>query len=388
MKCLIYLFTLVCIMMSCKKPYNPPATTTNYNYLVIEGLINTGLDSTIFKLSRTVPLASSIANNPESGATITVENDKNGIYVLKEIRKGTYAAAPLNLDTTHKYRLRVKTADGKEYLSDFVQAKNSPPIDSVQYEFSGNAENIYSYTHDPKNNTRYYRWEYQETYLYDSPIASYYIFKNNSIVHINDDDQTQVCYISDTSSTILLNSTAKLTQDVIYKNPITVVPLTLDKLKVRYSILVKQYALTADAYNYYQNLKKNTENLGSIFDAQPSAAATNIHCISNPDVPVLGYITAGSVSQERIFINRSDFYASSVGVDYSYCGEASITYMAAQRSPYPTIISSGADIPIDSLIALPPKPGIKDSTFLIQYAAAECVDCTLKGANKKPAFWK
>jgi hypothetical protein len=375
-------------MMSCKKPYNPTVTTTNYNYLVIEGLINTGQDSTIFKLSRTVPIGASIANNPETGATITVENDKSSVYALKEIKKGIYAAASLNLDTTHKYRLRVKTTDGKEYLSDFVQAKNSPPIDSVQYEFTGSAENIYSYTHDPKNNTRYYRWEYQETYLYYSPVPSYYIFKNNSIVPITDDDQTQVCYISDTSSTIVLNSSAKLSQDIIDKNPITVVPITLDKLKVRYSILVKQYALTADAYNYYQNLKKNTENLGSIFDAQPSSAATNIHCISNPNVVVLGYISAGSVSQERIFIDRSDFYASSVGVDYSYCGGASITYVASQRTPYPNIITNGSDIPTDSLIAVGPKPGNKDSIFTIQYSSAQCVDCTLKGSNKKPAFWQ
>jgi len=374
--------------MSCKKPYNTLATTTNYNYLVIEGLINTGQDSTIFKLSRTVPIASSIANNPETGATVTVENDKNGIYVLREIRKGIYAAAPLNLDTAHMYRLRVKTTDGKEYLSNFVQAKNSPPIDSVQYEFTGSAENIYSYTHDPKNSTRYYRWEYQETYLFYSPIASYYIFKNNSIVPINADDQTQVCYISDTSSTVILNSTAKLTQDIIYKNPITVVPITLDKLKVRYSILVKQYALTADAYNYYQNLKKNTENLGSIFDAQPSAAKTNIRCISNPEVPVLGYIVAGSISQKRIFIDRSDFYTSFVGVDYSYCGTASIKYKAPKRSPYPAIITSGAEVPIDSLIAGVDPPGSKDSAFIIQYATAECTNCTLRGSNKKPAFWK
>ena len=46
------------------------------------------------------------------------------------------------------------------------------------------------------------------------------------------------------------------------------------------------YALTRDQFNYWANLKKTTEYLGTIFDAQPSQLNNNIHCLSNPSEPV------------------------------------------------------------------------------------------------------
>jgi Domain of unknown function (DUF4249) len=381
------LFLLITVM-GCKKAYNPPATTTNYNYLVVEGLINTGQDSTIIKLSRTVTISTQTAENPELSAQVTVENDQNNSYALLELGKGNYGSPALNLGNLHKYRLRVKTADGTEYLSDFVVAKNSPPIDSITHQFTGTGENVYSYTHDPADNTHYYRWEYQETYLYNSPIPSFYLYKNGVIQHTTPDDEIMTCYIADNSSDIVINSTAKLKEDVISKNLITQVPLTLDKLRVRYSILVKQFALTPDAYNYYQSLKKNTETLGTIFDALPSGATTNIHCITNPNTVVLGYITAGTVSKQRIFIDRSEIPVGTVGVDYSNCGVASLSYKASQLDPLPTIITLGSDTPVDSVkrVYLGPRP--TDSLYTIGYADPGCTDCTLKGSNKRPSFWQ
>jgi len=78
------------------------------------------------------------------------------------------------------------------------------------------------------------------------------------------------CFAGDVSSNIILGSTATLAQAVISRTPITQVASTSEKLESKYSILVNQYALTNDAYTFWQNLRTNTEQLGSIFDAQPS----------------------------------------------------------------------------------------------------------------------
>ncbi|MDO3626770.1 DUF4249 family protein [Mucilaginibacter sp. BT774] len=78
-----------------------------------------------------------------------------------------------------------------------------------------------------------------------------------------------------------------------YQNPILSIASSAEKLSVEYSILVKQYALSADAYKFYANLKKNTEQLGSIFDAQPSAIRGNIHFVTTPAEPVIGYLCIG-----------------------------------------------------------------------------------------------
>src|SRR5579872_4921258 len=84
----------------CKKNYAPPAITANYNYLVVEGVIAAGQDSTIINLSRTVNISGTTTHNPEQNAIVTVESDQNVSYAIPETDSGKYAAAPLNLDNT------------------------------------------------------------------------------------------------------------------------------------------------------------------------------------------------------------------------------------------------------------------------------------------------
>ena len=125
LKCSLLLLIIISFV-NCKKPYNPPVITTPNNYLVIEGEINSGADSTFIKLSRTVNISSKISSKPELSAIVTVEGDQNTSYSLIETGNGNYACAGLNLDATHKYRLDIKTANGEEYQSDYVQVLNSP----------------------------------------------------------------------------------------------------------------------------------------------------------------------------------------------------------------------------------------------------------------------
>ena len=75
--------------------------------------------------------------------TVTVESDQNSIYPLTEKTPGKYSAANLNLDITHQYRLRIKTPDNQQYLSDLVPVKITPPIDSIGFTIGNNGINIY-----------------------------------------------------------------------------------------------------------------------------------------------------------------------------------------------------------------------------------------------------
>jgi hypothetical protein len=77
------------------------------------------------------------------------------------------------------------------------------------------------------------------------------------------------------------------------------------QLSVLYSIFVRQYALTEDGYNFLSLMQSNTESLGTIFDPQPSQLKGNIQCLTNPNEPVVGYVSAGTVQQQRIFISRN-----------------------------------------------------------------------------------
>src|ERR1700759_270048 len=119
MKCTTLVTILLIAIMGCKKPYNPKSISSAPNYLVIEGVINTGADSTIIKLTHTINVTATTKPSPELGAVVTVENDQGKTFSLKEIGNGKYGLPPLNLGTGPNYRLRVKTLSGKEYLSEF-----------------------------------------------------------------------------------------------------------------------------------------------------------------------------------------------------------------------------------------------------------------------------
>jgi hypothetical protein len=383
------LVLLVLLTCSCRQKYLPPVITTNSNYLVVEGIINSSsIDSTFIKLSRTVPLNNITSTKAESGAQLSIETDAGTTtYPLKELTTaGTYAAAPLNLNKTGKYRLRIITTDRKTYLSDFVPVKESPVIDSLGYSLPANGLQVYVNTHDATNNTRYYRYEYIETWQFTSAYSSAYIVQGTDFVPRAQSQRVDVCWGNNASSDVVLASTANLTQDILFQAPITIVPAASEKLGIEYSILVKQYALTQDAFNFWQNLKKNTEQLGSIFDAQPSTVNGNIHNITNSAEPVFGYISAGTVQQKRIFVHSTSLPAS-WGSDrsvYSKC-------LADTVYPDPTFhMYSYANYFYGKNPSWLPIEPIYEKGYLIGYTGSSrfCTDCTLRGTNKQPAFWQ
>ncbi len=383
---------LIAILFGCREKYIPPQIAANANYLVVDGVIASN-DTTVIKLSRTTKLSNGAVAQAEAGAKVTVESDANASYVIKETKtKGTYSSgAPLVLNPTAKYRLRIITNTNTHatYLSDFVPVKDSPPIDSIGYSLPTNGLHIYANAHDATGNTRYYRWSYVETWNFHANFDSEYIETYNRWINFRTLAQGIFsCWASNASTDVVLASSAKLTQDVIYQAPITIVPSPSQKISVKYSILVKQYALTQDAFNFWQLLKKNTEQLGSIFDAQPSSITGNIHNIADNTEPVLGYISAGSVQQKRIFVDNT-VLPTGWGRENPLpgCAIDSLYPIYPPIPPPPPGALTVTQIYYNAYLALTPnvpKPG--DTTFWFG-ARPACADCTLKGTNKKPFFW-
>lgn len=366
---------LVMLFFSCRKPYNPEITTVNSNVLVVEGMINIGSDSTIIKLSRTQPIGDKTKNKPEIGAVVTVESDANDKYVLAEKIQGSYVSPGLNLAKTKKYRLSIKTSKGINYLSDYVEVKVTPPMDSLNYKATEDGVQLYVNTHDESNNSRYYRWDYNETWEIYAAYGSTLIWENG---RVNDRDMVNNnitrCWRTNNNHPISIASSAKLEKDLIYNAPIAFIKSDSEKVSQKYSIRVRQYALTKEAYEFWENLKKSTESLGSIFDPQPSQLAGNIRNVSNASEPVIGYISAGTYSEKRIFIARNELpqwqyvYPFSCAADTIYPANYKATFEAGDIIPLLELEVSG------------------DRAILS--TVRSCADCTIRGSNKRPDFWQ
>jgi hypothetical protein len=383
--CILFLMISV---VGCRKPYNPPAIASAGSYLVVEGVINSGSDSTTIKLSRTVNVSSANTANPVLNATVAVQSDQNVSYPLTETTNGNYVSAGLNLDNTRTYRLSIKTPDNKQYQSDFVPVSITPPIDSIGFNVVNTPVagiQIYANTHDATNTIKYYRWDYDEAWAFNSKYGSDYISNGTAIVPRTYGQNISNCYANDVSSDIVLGSSVKLKQDVLYQSPIVFIASTSEKIESEYSILLREYALTADAYNFWASLKTNTEQLGSIFDAQPSQLQGNIHCITNPSEPVIGYISVCAVSSKRVFIPSTKL--PNWVTDYPYiCAVDSVLYCAppfCANDVYRLIVP-------DILIPIAPIDNPLDPLNPLGFLAStiECVDCTIRGSKTPPPFWK
>jgi hypothetical protein len=382
----IYFIMMFLVFAGCKKQIHTAVTNTSYNYLVVNGFINSG-DTTTINLSRTVKVSDTVNYVPELNATVSIEGSQGGNYNLVSAGNGNYKSAALTLSGTQNYRLKIITSNGKQYLSDYVPLKNSPPIDSVYYTATATGAQVFLNAHDAAGATHYYKWDYNETYIVQSQFESKYIVVNqDTIAPRTPAQQIYHCWVTDSSSTIVLGSSAKLSQDVITSQNIATIPSISEKLFIKYSILVKQHALTSDAFNYFEQLKSNTEQIGSIFDAQPSALTGNVHNINNPGEVVIGYVTAGAVTTKRIFINSNDLPAyNPVITYYNGCEAVKLLYdYTTANTDYHAnqvraIIYTGQLTPIDTVV-----------NFVTGFTAASphCVDCTLRGTNKQPLFWK
>ncbi len=393
--CYLLLLCLLC----CKKPYSPPAITGTGSYLVVEGVINAGADSTTITLSRTVNVAGANTSNPVLHATVAIESDQNAAYPLTETTNGHYVSAGLNLDAAHQYRLSIKTPDNKQYQSDLAPVIITPPIDSVGFNIV-NAPvagiQIYANTHDAANTVKFYRWDYSEAWEFHSDFHSLYISNGTTLSLRTLAQDVSTCYTNDVSSDIVLGSSAKLSQDVIYQIPIVFIASTSEKIEARYSILVRQYALTADAYNFWVSLKKNTEQLGSIFDAQPSQLNGNIHCITNPAEAVIGYVSVGTVASKRIFILDSQLpswvpvYPYSCSKPYCCLGPSCnpnfcIDTVHLGSGNYQEELIDPSSGSVDDGIAPVRGDELPPYFFVVP---RECGDCTIRGSVTPPSFWK
>ncbi len=380
---------LLFIFTACEKPFAPAIVATNVGYLVVEGVINSGADSTIIKLSRTVKLSNNKVMT-ESGANVYVESDNNQKYPLAEKPVGVYTAVGLNLPTTGKYRLHIVTANKNEYVSEFTENKITPAVDSITYSNRPSGIQVNINTHDDNNNTRYYRWDFDETWTYYSYLQSFYQYVNHQVAGRTPDSLINVCYRHATpSNSIFVATSDQLAKDVISGSPLNYVAASTGKLSHVYSILVKQYALTQDAFNYWQLLKKNTEQLGTIFDAQPSTTGGNLHCVTNPSEPVIGYISISTITTKRIFVAGSSlpFYVYGyIGPPYSFeCKEGAVFIAPAATftSRIEHALANGDSILTNDISEL--GTGVRVG---YHYAYSRCVDCRLLGGtNIKPSYW-
>ena len=381
MKKIFVVMMIVAVVYGCKEKYISSVVSTGTGLLVVEGFIATGPGGvTTIRLTRTTKLTDS-ANLYEKKAAVTIQTQGSStVYPLTEGANGVYTSAALSLPVTGKYRIRILTSTNKEYLSDYVTGKLTPAIDSVSWKRNSVGDVVIRTNSTATQSTPYYyQWRADQTWEIVSEYSTALKYRLDQYgiaigatfwdpVSHKTDSTIKRCWQYLNSTAIQIGSTEGLTNNDIHEIMATI-PSDGIQLGVLYSINVKQYSISKEAYRFLEKIKKNTEQLGSIFDAQPSDIGGNIHATSNPSEIVVGYIDATQEQVRRIFISRAQIpdwrYRRPCKAEVTLPANYADTFAYYQSDYYPVSLNATEAV----------------------VAARPCVVCTDFGSNVKPSYW-
>ena len=373
---------LVVGLGGCVDPYTPDVINLPGTYLVVDGFIN-GNGATRIKLARTQNVATTSAPPPETRASVYFVSAAGARYNLRERSPGFYQSDSVVL-SPGQYQLRISTAGTSPatYESDLVPLKATPPIDKLGWQRVGSELRVLLNTHDATQQTRYYRWKFLETWEFNSAYnSSLEYFPTLQEIRART-TPIYTCWRTEQPSAIKQATSAQLSQDALVDHTVLSFSDRAERLKIRYSVLVTQYAQTADEFAYYELLRKNTEAIGTVNDPLPVQLTGNVRRTdANRTEPVLGYVGAHTGQQKRLFIDRADLpFPSNWAFDSPY---TSCTLEPEEATVPSTKVFNNPDyVPVYHL--LDPV-----SSFPIGYfgSTRECVDCRARGSNTKPSFW-
>lgn len=300
---LIRLLLVLSLPAACVEPYYPPAGSGLGNQLVVNGFINATTSNATVSLSRAVALSEAVVSPPEKGATVTITGSNGDVIPLDEGKAGVYSASNLSIDLNSQYKLKIVTSSGVSYSSNDIDIENAPSLDSISWRPKEEGVDFFVSGHDPEGDTRFYRWTFTETWQYNVQRLSEYKKVDGWIPVMRDPSEFVFdCWQSVESQNILVTSTNHLQEDIVSMFPINFVKKGSRRFSRFYRIVVRQQAISQEEFEYWEMMKKTTENLGGLFDPLPTQVIGNLHNDNDPDEYVLGHFGGGTVVEKTLFI--------------------------------------------------------------------------------------
>jgi hypothetical protein len=378
----ILLPALFLMALSCVEPYAPPEISGNPDFLVVDGFLNATSSSCSVRLTRAVAISSDagfaeVVEDPSNPIEVWLEDEQGSQLALSRISVGLYEGSSLPIDINRKYRLVVDVPPSEKYASDFVAVRITPAIDDIFFEATEEEVKIFLNTSDASGSSNHYRWTWDETWEYTTPYYSMYKIVNGKDEPRPESEQIYRCYRTDASQKIMVASSTELNSDAIRNFEIQQVARSSQKLQYRYSLNVKQMALTEEAYTYWYNLYKTTENVGGLFDPMPGEVRGNFQSVKSSSSKAIGFFSASTVEEKRIFIATADLPLDYNNFRQHFCEKDTVLL---------------EDIPFveDGRLLIGPVYAT-GFPVLIGYTSSDvpCIDCRRLngGVTEKPSFW-
>ncbi len=398
----VFAFLLLVALASCIDPYYP--NLKNYkSLLVVEGLITNENASYKIKLGRTTDQQYSDPDKV-TDATVFIADGNGILTTLQNTGDGYYKTDSTTFCGVvgQKYSLEIHTSDGKEYISDECTMLPVAAIDTIYYEKGDEVTGtkgeittglkIFLNSANATGINDYFRWTFEETWKFPMPNPLRYkckmILNSETYLFEQVSDVQEFCWKNSLSQEIMTNSIVSGRTNYINRQQIKFIdPVQSDRLTKEYSILVKQYSISANEFDFWKNLNKAGEAGGDIFSSQPYSVISNVHNVNDAGEKVLGYFEVSSVTRKRIFITAHDLDPMYLPNYQTDC----IEYIEPLDSPgaiTPSLYETFYHIMTDpEFVFIKPLFNSDNSVHKLVYAKKECCMCEYAGFPKKPDFW-
>ncbi len=381
------------LLMACVEPFE--LSVDNFEeVLIVEATITNSTDNHTVKISTTSVLGSSGTVAVENATVWVMEDDR--MLSFSETSPGEYRSeiafqAVPNAD----YQLFIQTDSGVTLTSEKVRLSTESSIGSVIADKIINEDgiegmNITVNSFDPTGESRYYRYSFEETYKIVAPrwsrFETYVVSEDPVVVDIRlRPREEQVCFRTLNSSKSLLFETTNQAEDRVASLPIRFIERSDYIIAHRYSILVKQFVQTREAFEYYNTLQRLSSQENLLSQNQPGFVLGNITADQN-NTKVTGYFDIAAVGTERIFFNYDDFFDDITEPNYAVGCDVFLYPLVAEdqfgNSPLVVAIENeNLEFFNDNP---PPRPNNQGPFVMVPTI---CGDCNIIGTNVVPEFW-
>lgn len=378
-----FIVAMFCVsgIIGCREPFDLEPSQIQTSVLVVEGYLDSEGKESLIKLSRTVTINSDTTLAPESGAKVNLISEDGIVYPLPETEPGLYYFS-YNVPEDKNYKMQIELRNGDLFESFQLKPVLTPPILDAGFLRKEDGVEVFVTTQGDENADDFL-WTYDETWIYRPRIRVPYIY-DSTINNVRDrtaSENISLCFKSEVSSDILLETSSRFQEQVVFRQTITEIPLGDERIQERYSILISQKAVDSAAVKFWETLKRNTEDIGSIFSPLPSLISGNITAVGNLQIPVIGQISMGVIQEKRIYIDLVD--VSPWGYLDPEFNDCIIEKDSVLVRFYDPIFVNGAVLPARPYI----PPG---GTVILGYfpTSRRCGDCSLYASPITPDFWE
>ena len=417
----LFLFLLLGVVINaCIEPFEIEARTFE-SALVVDATITDEEKEQKVVLSRAFPIDSE-GPLPETGAQVKVVGEDQTEYSFQETVPGTYVSLqPFAAQAGVGYALHITTSDGNSYTSESERTPDKVAISNlyVARETNDLGEDGVSILLDntaPLGEPKYFRYTYEETYkiiapnwtplVYDIIDDDIYDGDSYQVGLTAEEEPRQICYKTTASTDILQISTASLGENTISRFTVKFLNRMNYAIAYRYSILVKQFTQTPEAFFYFQKLKDFSSSESIFTDIQAGFLEGNIRSATT-NQKVIGYFEVAAKDERRVYFNYSDVFPGEPRPNYPVACDLELNIPLKSAGYHTTIING--ELVCDGSCESPLINAIRSGDIAYFQTAAGyegytdeelsyiapyiskvvgCIDCRVLGNNVKPDFWE